>query len=126
MKSSLFASTLAAALTGTSFGQVNVTELASCHYFENAWSTSISSAATATLEFEDLNDNGLGYIAFRVTTTSESEVDYTFDAWSSFGDVQVYGLDDELCNGVTADGPSPWKEEIESSSDGSGTFLLPA
>ena len=126
MKSTLFASTLAAALTGTSFGQVNVTELASCHYLENDWSTSISSPA-ATLAFEDLNNNGLGYIAFRVTTTSESAVDYTFDAWNSdFDGVQVYGLDDELCNGLTADGPSPWKEEIESSSDGSGTFLLPA
>ena len=123
MKSTLFASTLAVALTATTFGNVNVTELASCHFFENDWSTSISSRVV----FEDLNDNGIGYIAFRVTTTSESEVDYTFDAWNGdFGGVQVYGLDDELCNGLTVDGPSPWKEEIESSSDGSGTFLLPA
>ncbi len=123
MKSTLFASALASALTATSFGQI-VSELTSCHYFENEWSTSIESStrSVTTLQFEDLNNFGFGYIAYEIEATAEAVVTYNFEEWAFGMDFQIYGVG-EGCEFLPV-APEPWESEIEANPS-NGSFLLP-
>ena len=83
MKSSLFASTLATALTATSFGQVDVQQLDECCF---PWDTNWDGTTLSFYQPEECN----GYTAWDFFAPEETTVTYELEWLPCFGDPRVY------------------------------------
>ena len=112
MKSTLFASTLAAALTGTSFGQVDVQLIGSC--CGNSWNYTYQNEVLTFISSEPF-----GYTSWNIQVPEDTLVQFTCFMLNpnSFIDVTSNGLLTAIQDTWNAQGqPSVW----------SGAVVLPA
>ena len=118
MKSTLFASTLAAALTATSFGQVEVELITAC--CNDSWSHMY---LNEILAFNTTNE--YGYTGWAILVPEETIVSFILSGNTGVGSPEIYDFASGTNSGPFASIVDAWYAQ-EGPSAWGGTFVLPA